>query len=142
MPQDSPRSGADINAKEQQILEDPRIRFAAEQAQLAWVRTALSLMGFGFVVDRFGLFLRALEAEGKGTLPTHTTSISFWIGITFILIGVVINIVSAIEHYFVVDRINKGEPPIVRKWPLGTLVSIILAVIGAGMTTYLIIIGH
>lgn len=142
MPQDSPRSGADINAKEQQILEDPRIRFAAEQAQLAWVRTALSLMGFGFVVDRFGLFLRALEAEGKGTLPSHTTSISFWIGITFILIGVVINIVSAIEHYFVVDRINKGEPPIVRKWPLGTLVSIILAVIGAGMTTYLIIIGH
>ncbi|MBX9652229.1 DUF202 domain-containing protein [bacterium] len=142
MSQDSLRSGAEVNSKEHQIPEDPRIRFAAEQAQLAWVRTALSLMGFGFVVDRFGLFLRALEAEGKGTLPSHTTSVSFWIGITFIILGVVINVVSAVEHFFVVERINKGEPPIVRKWPMGTAVSILLAVIGAGMTTYLIIIGR
>ena len=124
------------------VPEDPRIRFASEQAQLAWIRTGLSLMGFGFVVDRFGLFLRALEYEGKGTLPSSTTSISFWIGIIFILLGVLINVVSAIEHYFVTERINRGEPPIVRKWPLGSLVSILLAIIGLGMTTYLVIIGR
>ena len=36
--------------------EDPRVRFAIERTLLAWVRTGLALMGFGFVVARFGLF--------------------------------------------------------------------------------------
>ena len=39
---------------------DPRVVFAAERTFLAWVRTGLALTGFGFVVARFGLFLREL----------------------------------------------------------------------------------
>ncbi|MBC7397844.1 MAG: DUF202 domain-containing protein, partial [Bdellovibrionales bacterium] len=31
------------------FTEDPRIRFAAERTLLAWIRTGLSMMGFGFV---------------------------------------------------------------------------------------------
>ena len=42
--------------------EDPRVRFAIERTLLAWIRTGLALMGFGFVVARFGLFLREIEA--------------------------------------------------------------------------------
>ena len=37
---------------------DPRVYFAAQRTFLAWIRTGLALMGFGFVVARFGLFLR------------------------------------------------------------------------------------
>ena len=49
---------------------DPRIYFAAERTFLAWIRTGLALMGFGFVVARFGLFLRQL---GNSTdLPIKT----------------------------------------------------------------------
>ena len=33
-----------------QQTEDPRVRFAAERTLLAWMRTGLALMGFGFVV--------------------------------------------------------------------------------------------
>jgi len=33
---------------------------AAERTLLAWIRTGLALMGFGFVVARFGLFLQQL----------------------------------------------------------------------------------
>ena len=40
--------------------EDPRVRFAAERTVLAWIRTGLAMMGFGFVVARFGVFLREL----------------------------------------------------------------------------------
>ena len=48
---------------------DPRIYFAAERTLLAWVRTGLALMGFGFVVARFGLFLRELFAIRAVTPP-------------------------------------------------------------------------
>ena len=34
---------------------------AAERTFLAWIRTGLALMGFGFVVARFGLFLQEIQ---------------------------------------------------------------------------------
>jgi len=40
---------------------DLRDYLAAERTLLAWVRTGLALMGLGFVVARFGLFVQQLE---------------------------------------------------------------------------------
>jgi uncharacterized membrane protein YidH (DUF202 family) len=40
----------------------PSDYLAAERTFLAWIRTGLALMGFGFVVARFGLFLQALQS--------------------------------------------------------------------------------
>ena len=52
--------------------EDPRVRFAAERTLLAWMRTGLALMGFGFVVARFGLFLREIAlAEHVAVHEAH-----------------------------------------------------------------------
>jgi hypothetical protein len=42
------------------LSTDPRIYMAAERTFLAWIRTGIAFMGFGFVVARFGLFLREI----------------------------------------------------------------------------------
>jgi putative membrane protein len=64
---------------------DPRVRFAVERTLLAWVRTGLALMGFGFVVARFGLFLREIEAVRRAVPLKEPMGLSLWIGTALIL---------------------------------------------------------
>ncbi len=71
---------------------DPRALFAAERTLLAWTRTSTTLMGLGFVVERFGLFVQM--SAGGGPTPLHR-GVSLAIGIAFILIGVAVLLVSA-----------------------------------------------
>jgi putative membrane protein len=66
---------------------DPRVYFAAERTLLAWIRTGITVMAFGFVVARFGLFLRLLRAEGGEVVPTG--GVSPYLGSVLVVIGVV-----------------------------------------------------
>ncbi len=66
-------------------LDDPRVYFAAERTLLAWQRSAIALMGLGFVIERFGLFIQ-LMAQGHAVSQSQTT-LSLYIGVGFILIG-------------------------------------------------------
>ena len=65
---------------------DPRVPLAAERTLLAWVRTGLAMMGFGFVVARFGLFLRELAAV-RPDVPLRQGSASQWIGVVLVMLG-------------------------------------------------------
>ncbi|OWK46530.1 YidH family protein [Fimbriiglobus ruber] len=116
--------------------EDPRVRFAAERTLLAWVRTGLAMMGFGFVVARFGLFLKELSpAAGQ---PVGPTGPSMAIGVVFILIGVIVCLLSWWEYRTVLRRIDRREPyqpPIIS---LGSIIALALAALGVAMVAYLI----
>jgi len=52
------------------------------------MRTGLALMGFGFVVARFGLFLRGIAAAGQVVAHQHSNGWSLWIGTALIGLGV------------------------------------------------------
>jgi putative membrane protein len=117
--------------------EDPRVRLAAERTLLAWVRTGLALMGFGFVVARFGLFLRELAVSQGG--ERHSHGLSLWLGTALVFLGVVVTVLAAVEHTHFLRRLERGEPA--GRWPLGVIVAALLAVFGAIMAGYLIVVG-
>ena len=121
--------------------EDPRVRFAAERTVLAWVRTGVALMGFGFVVARFGLFLRELAAT-HATEPAHSTGLSLWIGTALVLLGVLMTLLAAGQHWRVIDRLNRGAPYVAPKWSLGLIVSLLLPLLGLAMVGYLMFVNH
>lgn len=118
--------------------EDPRVRFAIERTLLAWVRTSLALMGFGFVVARFGLFLREIEAVHQTVPQRPSTGLSLWIGTALIVLGVFVNLLVSAEHIRLMRHVESAPPYGVRSWRLGVGVSLVLAVLGIAMAIYLV----
>src|SRR5271156_549105 len=114
----------------------PSDYLAAERTFLAWIRTGLALMGFGFVVARFGLFLREL-ASMRIASTEDLSGVSVPIGTGLIVIGVAVNILASINHVRFVRRLNQGAPPIGRPSALALVVALLLAVVGLAMAIYL-----
>ncbi len=118
---------------------DPRVYLAAERTFLAWIRTGLSLMGFGFVVARFGLFLREIEFSTH-PLSLHSARFTLWVGTALILIGVVVNLFSALQHIRFVRAVKLGTEVVDRPVTLAVVIALILAVTGVAMTIYLVFV--
>jgi len=110
---------------------------AAERTLLAWIRTGLALMGFGFVVARFGLFLQEFQVvEHAPAMQSY--GLSLWFGTALIAVGVVVNIFSAIQHSRLVRELRLGQHTLSRPATPGVLIALFLALVGLAMAIYLI----
>jgi len=107
-------------------LNDPRVLFAAERTLLAWNRTASGLIALGFIIDR-------------ASLMTDKTDRRFavWIGIAFLLLGVVLNVLSVVQYRRSVASLRPAEiPP--RYWlNLAVVTSLAVAFLGLLLALYL-----
>lgn len=117
--------------------EDPRVRFAAERTLLAWLRTGLALIGFSFVVARFGLFLRELASVPKA--EAFAEGRSLWIGTALVVVGVLVTGLAAAQHRRFLRGLNRGEPYTPPRWSLGLVVSVLLMIIGSVLAAYLVL---
>jgi putative membrane protein len=117
------------------------VRFAAERTLLAWIRTGLALMAFGFVVARFGLFLREL-ALARQASAEQSTAVSQWLGVGLVVLGVSVLLFAAGQHRRILQRLQRGEPLEPPLWSLGIAVAVVLAVVGLAMVAYLALVGH
>lgn len=104
---------------------------------LAWVRTGVSLMGFGFVVARFGLFLREM-AIARGLSETSQVGVSVWAGTGLLLAGVAANIVAGVRFATFARDFKNGRPLRLNRVGAELTLSLVLAVLGIGLAFYLV----
>ncbi|WP_417548768.1 YidH family protein [Methylophaga sp.] len=108
-------------------LQDPRVLFAAERTLLAWNRTGLTFIMFGFLIERSGLLIEIL-ANGQQHLNTTMT---FVIGLAFILLGSFTTIYAARQFQRVLKTLGESEFPEGYRTQWGVIVSLIVALLGS-----------
>ena len=117
---------------------DLRDYLAEERTFLAWIRTGLTLMGFGFVVARFGLFLQVMQITRGDSVPQSHEFLP-WIGTTFIAVGVAVNLFSVRRHLSLVGELNRGQVTAHGSSRQAVILALFLALIGTAMALYLIL---
>lgn len=114
-------------------LNDPRVFFAAERTLMAWNRTGITLMAFGFVLERFGLFLHVVRQD-----PMHPgRDLSFWIGIAFISLALLVIGFSIVQFRRVLKTLKPIEIPEHYCTWLGVAMNLSVAVLGIVLMAYL-----
>ncbi|GAB1404941.1 DUF202 domain-containing protein [Lentimicrobium sp.] len=78
-------------------IDRSREYLANERTFLAWIRTSIALMGFGFVIVKFTLFLKQLSLLIEGHVPA-SGNYSGLVGVIMVIIGVIIALFAFIQY--------------------------------------------
>ncbi len=117
-------------------MAELRDYLAEERTFLAWIRTGISLMGFGFVVARFGI-LGNMSYIPQQLPAAQPHELSVWLGAVLIAIGAIVNLFSARRFMRLVGELNRDRFADRSLSKQGVIVACFLALLGIAMTIYL-----
>lgn len=107
-------------------LARERSREAARRTLMAWVRTSLTLIGFGFGLGKFHGYLQTAGLREKID-PIHSTLI---FGLSFIVLAIVGLSAAVFQHWRVMRQLEGGQFVYAPSWPLETITAVLLFVMG------------
>ena len=108
-------------------LTKERNRLAADRTLMAWIRTALSLIGFGFGIGKLFEYLRAAGLR-EAADPIRSTKI---FGGSFIILGMLALLSAVIQHTRILQRLDQPDYAYNVMRPITVTVAIMLLMIGA-----------
>jgi len=97
---------------------------AADRSLMAWIRTALSMIGFGFTIYKFFQYMPEELATGNVRRPQAPRNL----GLTLIALGTVALAAAAWQHWNVLKTIRASQTQHV--WPVALVVAVLVVLIG------------
>jgi len=110
-------------------LAKERNRAAYDRTLMAWIRTAISLIGFGFAIAKSYEYIQMDEMEKTGRFIDQIHA-PLWFGMSFILLGMLCILGGVMQYVKVVKQIQSGQFIFGEPRPLAKIVALILLVIG------------
>ena len=103
---------------------------------LAWQRNSLALMAFGFVIERFSLFLAVVRREAESP-ARHLFSLL--VGVALILVGVAVAVLSSNTFLRFVRDLRAEDVPTGHWSKMGIGTNLLVAAIGSALAIYLMV---
>jgi putative membrane protein len=114
---------SDPELKMNDQLAIDRTRLAADRSLMAWIRTALSMITFGFTLYKF---LEAMHAQSPVAVPRPDAPRN--VGLLLVGIGTFAVAVATVQHWRYLAKLRPGQ--IDRRCDLAVIVAILISLLG------------